>query len=196
MCDNAIAQLFGEVWLKFKFHCSKLHRINVAWTHTPVNDCWINHKSILCKITGIFLQSESISPLFPLMIGCHLISPVVGRDWETGERCGMVWKQSGKDVKMMSSQTYISLMQKSWKSKRSYFLSTAVFLTCQLGTYQSTSFSSKEAPVGPRVYIYIPGTCLSSILVVEPFKTMSFPIKTRVIWVPGMYIHYFDCIYI
>ena len=31
----------------------------------------------------------------------------------------------------------------------------------------------------------IPGTCLSSILVVEPFKTGSFPIKTRVIWVPG-----------
>ena len=46
------------------------------------------------------------------------------------------------------------------------------------------------------IYIYIPGTCLSSILVVEPFKTMSFPIKTRVIWVAGMYIHYFDCIYI
>ena len=37
---------------------------------------------------------------------------------------------------------------------------------------------------------------MSSILVVEPFKTMSFPIKTRVIWVPGMYIHYFDCVYI
>ena len=35
--------------------------------------------------------------------------------------------------------------------------------------------------------LYIPGTCLSSILVVEPFKTRSFPIKTRVIWVPGLY---------
>ena len=34
-------------------------------------------------------------------------------------------------------------------------------------------------------YIYISGTCLFSILVVEPFKTRSFPIKTRVIWVPG-----------
>ena len=36
----------------------------------------------------------------------------------------------------------------------------------------------------------IPGTCLSSILVVEPSKTRSFPIKTRVIWVtwvPGIY---------
>ncbi len=31
------------------------------------------------------------------------------------------------------------------------------------------------------IYIYIPGTCLSSILVVEPSKTRSFPIKTRVI---------------
>ena len=34
--------------------------------------------------------------------------------------------------------------------------------------------------------IYVPGTCLSSILVVEPFKTRSFLIKTRVIWVPGI----------
>ena len=33
--------------------------------------------------------------------------------------------------------------------------------------------------------VCIPGTCLSSILVVEPFKTRSLPIKTRVIWVPG-----------
>ena len=36
----------------------------------------------------------------------------------------------------------------------------------------------------------IPGTCLEpSILVVEPSKTRSFPIKTRVIWVPGIYIY-------
>ena len=46
--------------------------------------------------------------------------------------------------------------------------------------------------------LYIPGTCLSSILVVEPFKTRSFPIKTRVIWVPGyIYIYkYHHDIYI
>ena len=31
----------------------------------------------------------------------------------------------------------------------------------------------------------LPRACLSSILVVEPYKTRSFPIKTRVIWVPG-----------
>ena len=30
-----------------------------------------------------------------------------------------------------------------------------------------------------------PGTRFSSILVLEPSKTRSFPIKTRVIWVPG-----------
>ena len=42
---------------------------------------------------------------------------------------------------------------------------------------------------GGYIYIYIPGTCLSSILVVEPSKTRSFPIKTRVIWVPGIYIY-------
>ena len=33
---------------------------------------------------------------------------------------------------------------------------------------------------------FVPGSCLSSILVVEPSKTRSFPIKTRVIWAPGM----------
>ena len=31
------------------------------------------------------------------------------------------------------------------------------------------------------IYIYIPGTCLSSILGLQPSKTRSFPIKTRVI---------------
>ena len=35
---------------------------------------------------------------------------------------------------------------------------------------------------------YIPGTCLSSILGVEPSKTRSFPIKTMVIWILGRYI--------
>ena len=45
-------------------------------------------------------------------------------------------------------------------------------------------------------YIYIPGTCLSSILVVEPSKTRSFPIKTRVIWVPGIYIYIYKYIHL
>ena len=40
-----------------------------------------------------------------------------------------------------------------------------------------------------HIYIYTPGTSLSSILVIEPSKTRSFPIKTRVIWVPGKYIY-------
>ena len=38
------------------------------------------------------------------------------------------------------------------------------------------------------IYIYIPGTCLSSILGFEPSKRRPFPFKTRVIWVPGYYI--------
>ena len=38
-------------------------------------------------------------------------------------------------------------------------------------------------------HVYIPRTCLSSILVVEPFKRRPFPNKTRVIWVPGIYIY-------
>ena len=42
------------------------------------------------------------------------------------------------------------------------------------------------------IYIYIiytPGTCLSSIFGLQPSKTRSFPIKTGVIWVPGIYIY-------
>ena len=48
------------------------------------------------------------------------------------------------------------------------------------------------------IYIYVlsiflfvflvPGTCLSSISSLGPSKTRSFPIKTRVIWVPGIII--------
>ena len=33
--------------------------------------------------------------------------------------------------------------------------------------------------------LFVSGTCLSYIFVVELYKTRSFPIKTRVIWVPG-----------
>ena len=43
------------------------------------------------------------------------------------------------------------------------------------------------------IYTYIPRTCLSSILVVEPSKTRSFPIKTRVIWVLGLFRWRCDC---
>ena len=39
------------------------------------------------------------------------------------------------------------------------------------------------------IYIYTPGTCLSSILGFEPSKRRPFPFKTRVIWVPGIYIY-------
>ena len=40
-----------------------------------------------------------------------------------------------------------------------------------------------------RWFIYTPGTCLSSIFGFQPSKTRPFPIKTRVIWVPGIHIH-------
>ena len=36
--------------------------------------------------------------------------------------------------------------------------------------------------------LYVPGTCLSSILGFEPSKRRPFPFKTKVSWVPGMYI--------
>ena len=32
-----------------------------------------------------------------------------------------------------------------------------------------------------------PGSCLSSILGIEPAKKWSFSIKTKIIWVPGTY---------
>ena len=41
---------------------------------------------------------------------------------------------------------------------------------------------------GEAIYIYIPGTCLSSIFGLQPFKTKPFPIKTGVIWVLYIYI--------
>ena len=46
------------------------------------------------------------------------------------------------------------------------------------------------------IYIYIrtPRTPMTSILVVEPPKTRPFPIKTRVIWVLGIYIYFFFCL--
>ena len=39
-----------------------------------------------------------------------------------------------------------------------------------------------------NIYIYIPRTQLTSIFEGQPFKTRPFPIKTRVVWVPGIYI--------
>ena len=36
------------------------------------------------------------------------------------------------------------------------------------------------------IHVHIPGTCLFSILGVGPSKTRSFPVKTKVIWVPGI----------
>ena len=38
-------------------------------------------------------------------------------------------------------------------------------------------------------YIYIPGTQMTSIFEGQPPKTRPFPIKTRVSWVPGIYIY-------
>ncbi len=42
-----------------------------------------------------------------------------------------------------------------------------------------------------NVWVLVPGTCLSSILVVEPSKTRSLPVKTGVIWIPGIEISSF-----
>ena len=41
----------------------------------------------------------------------------------------------------------------------------------------------------PNIYIYIPGTQMTSIFEGQPPKKRPFPIKTRVIWVPGIYIY-------
>ena len=59
-----------------------------------------------------------------------------------------------------------------------------------------TDFGNKL--FGQPSYIYVPGTCLSSILGLEPSKRRPFPIKTGVIWVPGIsiYIHLYIYIYI
>ena len=46
------------------------------------------------------------------------------------------------------------------------------------------------------IYIYIPRTRLTSIFEGQPSKTRPFPIKTRVIWVLGIYNIYYIYIYI
>ena len=45
-------------------------------------------------------------------------------------------------------------------------------------------------------YIYIPRTQMTSIFEGQPSKTRAFPIKTRVIWVPGIYISIYIYIHI
>ena len=40
-----------------------------------------------------------------------------------------------------------------------------------------------------NIYIYVPGTQMTSIFKGQPPKTRPFPIKTRVICVPGIYIY-------
>ncbi len=45
--------------------------------------------------------------------------------------------------------------------------------------------------IRPDIYTqYIPGTQMTSIFEGQPPKTRPFPIKTMVIWVPGIYIEY------
>ena len=46
------------------------------------------------------------------------------------------------------------------------------------------------------LYKYIPGTELTSIFEGQPSKTRPFSIKTRVIWVLGIYVQIHTCIYI
>ena len=46
-------------------------------------------------------------------------------------------------------------------------------------------------PFGRIYYEYIPGTQMTSIFEGHPPKTRPFPIKTRVIWVQGIYIYMF-----
>ena len=53
---------------------------------------------------------------------------------------------------------------------------------------QGIKMSRLESP-GIYIYIYIPGTQMTSIFEGQPPKTRPFPIKTRVIWVPGIYIY-------
>ena len=53
----------------------------------------------------------------------------------------------------------------------------------------------RNIKISQELYIYIPRTQLTSIFEGQPFKTRPFSIKTRVIWVLGIYI-YIDGIWI
>ena len=50
----------------------------------------------------------------------------------------------------------------------------------------------KDVCIYIYIYTYLPGTCLSSILGLQPPKRRPFPIKTGVIWVPGIHM---ECIF-
>ena len=49
--------------------------------------------------------------------------------------------------------------------------------------------------VSDNIYIYIPRTQLTSIFEDQPPKGRPFTIKTRVIWVPDIYIHDYSSAY-
>ena len=67
----------------------------------------------------------------------------------------------------------------------------------ECGSLSSSYRALQSAEMASESYwsnleLYIPGTQRTSVFEAQPAKTMPFPIKTRVIWVPGMHI----CIYI
>ena len=66
-----------------------------------------------------------------------------------------------------------------------------LFLRSVIPPKQGRNSNQNKGQLGSRyIDIYTPGTCLSSILGVEPPKTRPFRTKTRVSWVPGKYISY------
>ena len=54
-------------------------------------------------------------------------------------------------------------------------------------THQITAKATHTHIKKKHIYIYIPRTCLSSIFEGQPYKTRPFSIKTRIIWVLGIY---------
>ena len=74
----------------------------------------------------------------------------------------------------------------------SMLVSGSVYPSISLNFRTTTKIISAKMASRKRLYTYLvdvahslPGTCLSSILRVEPSKTRPFPTKTMVIWVPG-----------
>ena len=53
----------------------------------------------------------------------------------------------------------------------------------------------KREEQDPQTVAYMPGTCLSPVLGLQPSKTRSFPTQTVVIWVPGGYTYFFKPMY-
>ncbi len=96
------------------------------------------------------------------------------------------WYISGGDRRISEPSTVSTV--KIWKASLSP-CPCHVVPSSEASRFSSPDFGSNSTGPLRHIYIYIPGTCLSSILVLQPSNRRPFPIKTGVIWAPGIQIY-------